>query len=180
MPVRPFAPALEPDAQRNQEQAREERPGQTEKRQNADVGVLGLAAQRDGQQKQPEDGGGGDEHHARQADPVVGQVNERGQPAPAPVDRNCSESCSQSVSRSCAPVRAVPRECSLFLTLYAGQEGGVQRVDVGVENHRIEVPDHDGQRGQHGLVEVDRGGDIQPALGQQLASPGCWPTAAAR
>ena len=93
MPARPSRLRLSQIPSGISDQAHEKRPRQHQKRQNADVGVLGFAAQRGGQQEEPEDGGGGDDHHARQADPVVGQVDDRGQPAPVPAIRIDWASC---------------------------------------------------------------------------------------
>src|ERR1019366_2626621 len=48
-----------------------------------------------------------------------------------------------------------------------GKKGGVQRVHVGIENGGVKVPDHNRQRGQQSLVEMNRGGDVEPTLRQQ-------------
>ena len=83
----PFPFPLDPHAERDEEQAGEERARQQQKGQNTHVRVCLLAAQRGGQQEKPEHGGGGDQNHAGQADPVTRQMNERGQPAAEPAVR---------------------------------------------------------------------------------------------
>src|ERR1039457_575936 len=55
-----------------------------------------------------------------------------------------------------------------LLSLYTttGQERGVQRVDIGIENGGVQVPDHNRHGCQDGFVEVDGSGDVQKALGK--------------
>src|SRR5437870_1583992 len=48
----------------------------------------------------------------------------------------------------------------VLLDTDAGVPCSLHGVDVRIENDRIEVPDHDGERGQHGLVKMDGGGDV--------------------
>ena len=57
--------------------------GNTMKDQDADVRALGLALERRGQQEEPKYRGRGDQDHAQEADPVAGEMDERGKPAPA-------------------------------------------------------------------------------------------------
>ena len=49
---------------------------------------------------------------------------------------------------------------------HTGEKGRVQRVNVGVENDGIEVPDDNGQGGQQGFIEMHGGGHVKPALWQ--------------
>src|SRR4051812_20759406 len=56
------------------------------------------------------------------------------------------------------------------LTLYnttPGEERRVERVHVGVEDDRVEVPDHDGQRRQNGLVQMNGRRNVQPGFRQE-------------
>ena len=53
--------------------------------------------------------------------------------------------------------------------------GPVHRVDVGIDEDLVEVPDDDGQRGQDRFVEVNGGGNIDPPARQQIAHPDLGP-----
>src|ERR1019366_4714401 len=45
----------------------------------------------------------------------------------------------------------------------------VHGIDVGIEEHLVEVPHQDGQRRQDGLVKVHGGGGVDPPAGEQVA-----------
>src|SRR5215469_18841797 len=79
-----FPLALNPHSQRDQDEAEEKWRGQPQERQNSDIRILGLAAQCDGQQEEPEDRSRGDDDNTGLADPVVAQMNDRGQPSAVP------------------------------------------------------------------------------------------------
>src|SRR5471032_1230071 len=55
----------------------------------------------------------------------------------------------------------------LALRHAAGEPREAHRVDVGVENHEVEMPDDDRERREDRLVEVDRTRDIEAELGEQ-------------
>ena len=80
IPGSPFTPPAPGDAERNENQTAEEKGWQRQIEQDAGVWIL-HAAQRGRQQKKPEHSGRSDDHHARQTDPVIGQVNHRSRPA---------------------------------------------------------------------------------------------------
>src|SRR5215467_4299188 len=76
-----FAAALPNHPYRDEDQASDENHGHREIREDAEVWIPGLAAQSCGQQKEPKDGGRRNNHNAQQTDPVIGQIDERRQPA---------------------------------------------------------------------------------------------------
>src|ERR1039457_7008179 len=63
----------------------------------------------------------------------------------------------------------------LFFYTKPSQESCVERVDVGVEDDGVEVPDDDRQGGEDGLEQMNRRSHVEPALREESHDQGVGP-----
>src|ERR1017187_10274727 len=62
----------------------------------------------------------------------------------------------------------------LFYTK-SSQKSCVERVDIGIEDDGVEVPYHDCQGGEDGLIQMNRRSDVEPAFGEESYDQGVGP-----